>query len=578
MRGKLWPLLLAFAALAAPAGAAWAQERILSYDIAVDVNADGSLDVTEDITVRAEGQQIRRGIYRDFPTRYRDRLGNRVVVDLDVQEVLRNGNPEPWFTEDRANGVRINTGNDDFLPVPADHVLTLRYRTTRQVGFFERHDELYWNAIGTGWAFPIERGSVTVRMPEAVPASQLSAEAYTGPQGARGQAYRAEVPGPGVARWELTEPLPPGHGMTIVLTFPKGIVAPPTSSERARWFLRDNRGVLVALLALGVLLAYTFLRWRAVGRDPAKGVVIARYAPPEGHTPGGLRFVRRMGPDHRGFSADLLALAVAGHLRIHRDKGLLRDDWSIERLDGPTDDLDEGQRAMLARLFEDGPVLELDSKQALTLQAARQARTADFRARYQPAMFRTHAGSTAVAALIAGAGAFAAAVTSGGAGLPAVIAISVLMAGIVVVFGMLVKAPTPEGRRLMDEIAGLRLYLGVAEREELARVAAPGEAPPPLDARRYEHLLPYAVALDVEDAWTEQFTRAAGAEAAAEAMRNIGWYRGGDITSLSRLASDVGGALDSRIASASTPPGSGSGSGGGGFSGGGGGGGGGGGR
>ena len=123
------------------------------------IQADGALDVTERITVRAEGSQIRRGIYRDFPTRYRDRYGNRVVVDLKVLGVQRNGEAEPWFTETADNGVRINTGNDDFLPVPAEHTFTLRYRTTRQLGFFADHDELYWNAIGTGWAFPIDAGT-----------------------------------------------------------------------------------------------------------------------------------------------------------------------------------------------------------------------------------------------------------------------------------------------------------------------------------------------------------------------------------------------------------------------------------
>ena len=97
-----------------------AQERILAYDSTVEVRADGSLDVTEHITVRAEGNQIRRGIYRDFPTRYRDRAGNLVAVKLDVLAVARDGEYEPWFTESLSNGVRINTGNDDFLRVPAD--------------------------------------------------------------------------------------------------------------------------------------------------------------------------------------------------------------------------------------------------------------------------------------------------------------------------------------------------------------------------------------------------------------------------------------------------------------------------
>src|SRR4051812_34600340 len=93
---------------------ALADERIFGYDIEVRIAKDGALDVTERITVRAEGSNIRRGIYRDYPTRYRDRYGNRVVVDLQVISLLRNDEPEPWFTEERDNGVRINFGNDNF--------------------------------------------------------------------------------------------------------------------------------------------------------------------------------------------------------------------------------------------------------------------------------------------------------------------------------------------------------------------------------------------------------------------------------------------------------------------------------
>ena len=571
-------VLLAFAVLAAPLDVA-AQERILAYDADIQVNADGSLDVSEHITVRAEGDQVRRGIYRDFPTRYRDARGNAMVAGFEMVEVLRDGEPTPWFTEDRANGVRINTGNDDFLPVPATYTFTLRYRTTRQIGFFEDHDELYWNAIGHGWVFPIERSTIVVRLPEPVPTSRLAAEAYTGAYGDRGQAYNAFLPAPGTARWELTQVLPPRHGFTVVLSFPKGIITEPTGPQRAAWFLRDNLGVLVALLAFVALVVFCTRRWHRVGRDPNAGPVIARYEPPAGHTPGGLRYVLHMGADHRGFSADLLALAVAGHLRIHRDKrSLLQDDWTLERTDAPTDDLPPGQRAVLEALFKKGPVLELDSEQATILQAARRAHSTAFASRYQPGMFRLNGGSIAIAAAIAVGGSVLAFFVSGGAGIPAIGLLTALMLLVLIAFSLLVKAPTPEGRRLMDEIEGLKLYLGVAEREELARMSGPGEAAPPLDAKRYEALLPYAVALDVEDAWTTKFTAAAGAEAAAAAMHGIAWYHGGDITSLSRLASDVGGALDSRIASASTPPGGSSGAGGGGFSGGGGGGGGGGGR
>src|SRR5690606_13166941 len=245
-----------------------AQERIEAYDIQVAVQADGSLEVTENIRIRAEGERIRRGIQRDFPTRYRDRHGNRVVVGFDVIEVLRDGRPEPWFTESIGNGMRINTGNDDFLPVPSTFTWTLRYRTTRQLGFFERHDELYWNAFGTGWAFAIDSGSVEVRLPQPVPQAQLQVEGYTGPQGGRGRAFEASTPAPGLARWTLTAPLGPREGLAVVLGFPKGVVAEPSRAQELRWLLADNRALLIAVAGLVVLLAGCIVRWRQVGRDP----------------------------------------------------------------------------------------------------------------------------------------------------------------------------------------------------------------------------------------------------------------------------------------------------------------------
>src|SRR5690606_23355518 len=124
------------------------------------------------------------------------------------------------FTERIGNGVRINTGGDALLPVPADITYTIRYRTSRQLGFFDSHDELYWNATGLGWAFPIEQATARVRPPQPVLASQLKAEAYVGRAGAKGQDYLATVNDASVAEYRATRILKPGEGITIVLAFP----------------------------------------------------------------------------------------------------------------------------------------------------------------------------------------------------------------------------------------------------------------------------------------------------------------------------------------------------------------------
>ena len=61
----------------------------------------------------------------------------------------------------------------------------IRYRTTRQIGFFDDFDELYWNATGTGWTFPIDFAEARITLPDKVEFKQTAL--YTGPQGAQGK-------------------------------------------------------------------------------------------------------------------------------------------------------------------------------------------------------------------------------------------------------------------------------------------------------------------------------------------------------------------------------------------------------
>lgn len=571
---------------------ALAQERILSYDSDLQLEADGSLEVTERIRVRAEGQNIRRGIYRDFPTRYRDRHGNRIVVDFEMLGLFRDGRSEPYFIETRSNGVRVNFGSEAFLPVPGEFTYELRYRTTRQIGFFDAHDELYWNAIGTGWMFPIETGSATLRLPEDVPADRLLAECYTGAQGARTQACSAEVTGPGAARWTLAAPLAPEQGLTTVLAFPKGLVPEPTAAQKFHWLLRDNRAPLIALVGLLVLLVFGTWRWFRVGRDPKPGTIVVAYDPPDDLSPGTLRHIEKNHADNIAFSADVLSLAVARRLDIHRDKKLLDETWRIERSVGAGRAVDAEREALLADLFGKGDRLDLDGKQAGRMQkilGAHHKRLGMLlQRRYPQGLYRYNGRSLLGCLAIALGFGVATFVFGGGQGLVPAIAIVAVMGVALFALLFLIPTVTPAGRAMRDRIEGFRRYLTVADKQDLARLQGPGQAEPTLDAERFEFLLPYAVALEVEDAWTAKFTVAVGAAAVAAATASMTWYHANGrvgsagIGELSSFGKTIGSGLAGQIASSASPPGSSSGSsrggGGGGFSGGGGGGGGGGGR
>ncbi len=572
---RAWLLGLLLIAGALPATA---QERILSYHADLAIQADAGLEVTETIRVRAEGERIRRGIYRDFPTRYRDRFGNRVVVDFEVIEVRRDGRPEAWFTERQPNGVRVNTGNDDFLTVPADIEYQIRYRTTRQLGFFDDFDELYWNVNGLGWEFGTESVSATLQLPGDVPADQWRLAAYTGPEGATGQDYAVEVVGPREVAFRTTRALGPGEGLTIAAGFPKGMVPEPTSSARAGSFLRDNRGVLVTLAGLALLLAFYGWRWHRVGRDLPAGPVFPRYEAPAAFSAGEVRAIRRMGHDNRLFAADVVQMAVRGFLEIHAEG----KEWRLTRTPGgDPEGLSMAQRAAADKLFAASDEVVLRNTEASRVGGARMAHALALTKQLQPKYFKTHGGSVLLGIVFSIGWMMLAFSMSDGFGVLVMILLAGAMLAAHVVFGQLLKAPTVEGRRAMDEIEGLHRYLSVAERDEIHATPTPAAAAgePPLDAGRYERLLPYAMALDVESTWSDRFTRAVGVQEAQSAQPR--WFHGGSVGTtmgLASLGSSIGSALTQHISSASTPPGGSSGSGGGGSSGGGGGGGGGGGR
>lgn len=155
---------------------------------------------------------------------------------------------------------------------------------------------------------------------------------------------------------------------------------------------------------------------------------------------------------------------------------------------------------------------------------------------------------------------------------PVTIVILIATALLNVIFHHLLKQPTSMGRQLMDYLEGFKMYLSVAEKDQLATFDGPQKTP-----ELFEAYLPYALALDVEEEWSKQFTDILAAASNADGSNYSPlWYHGNNISNFNTaaLVGAVGGALTAAVASSSTAPGSSSGGGGGGSSGGGGGGGG----
>jgi len=562
MRRSARLVLVFFAAVALSVPLA-AEERILSYDSAIEIAADGGMTVRETIRVVAEGKQIQRGIYREFPTTYTDRYGNRVVVDFQVLAVTRDGQPEAWHRTRHSNGVRIYAGRSDTVINPGTHTYTFTYRTNRQIGFFENHDELYWNVTGNGWDFGIERASATVRLPDKVGSSNLTMSGYTGRQGSRERHYTSAT-GEGEATIQTSRPLPPRAGLTLVMGWPKGVVKEPGPLQRLAWLLGDNLGLLLSILAFAGSAIYLLLMWSRHGRDPGKGVIFPHYEPPEGYSPAAARYISRMGYDNKTFTAAVINLAVKGYIAITcEDK-----DYTLKRLPG-TEPLAPGEAAMINKLFRTGAVLPLEKSNHAQISAAQAAHRQALKRDYLNQYFKTN-GVLMLPSLVV-SGLLLLVILSTG---HYVALVPAFYAGIVVMhilFAYLLKAPSLRGRRLMDKLEGFKLYLDVAEKDDLAL-----RPPPDLTPELFEKYLPFAIALGVEQAWAQRFSEVfARLEATGGGAYSPAWYQG-DFSSgrMRSFASSVGGNFSSAISSAASPPGSSSGGGGGGSSGGGGGGGG----
>jgi uncharacterized membrane protein YgcG len=372
---------------------AQAEEVIRDYHADITVLPDATIEVTETITVKAEGDQIKRGIFRDFPLYAQDARGFRQKVDFELISVERDGRPENYHTENITGGIRIYTGSADVFLRSGEYTYTITYSTGRQIRYFGDHDELYWNVTGNGWLFPIDRAGATVTLPKgAIPTKTTF---YTGPSGSKAQNAR-EVPGSNGLEFQTTQLLGPNEGLTIVLAFDKGLVAAPSSEDTTWWFIRDNLNTIIGFGGLVVIFLYYLRSWVTVGRDPPRGVMVPRWDPPEGLSPALVNYI-----DNRGFSgagwtavsASALDLAVRGYVELEdldRSITIRRTD---KRVEGK---LQSGEAALIAEIPAAGDTLVIDKANGKKVQSVgnrfRQAIEKEHRNKY----YLSNAGYTAL--------------------------------------------------------------------------------------------------------------------------------------------------------------------------------------
>lgn len=303
------------------------EENIRDYSVDIHVNKDGSMDVIEYITVYAKGKEIQHGIYRDFPTEY-----NNKRVTLDVQEVLCDDKDINYVLDSVDRGIRIKIGDSNTYLDKGIHTYSIKYRTERQLAFYDDYDELYWNVIGSGWNFEIEQCHVKIFFPEETKFLEDKLKTYTGSFGSKENTvdvnyYIWDLEK--YVQFDIFEKLGVQEAFTVSVCFEKGAVDEPTLEMKVRWFLEDNCIPMVIFTLLIVLIVWQYFIWKKHGKDPVAKVIIPKYYPPEGFEPADVKYIDKMGSTTNVLEATILNLAVKGFLKFsQKDK---KSDMVIEK-------------------------------------------------------------------------------------------------------------------------------------------------------------------------------------------------------------------------------------------------------
>jgi uncharacterized membrane protein YgcG len=491
---------------------ALAQERITNFDIDIAVERSGDILITETLDLISTGDNIKRGIFRELPVRYTF-MGVSQTQKYERLSIQRDGRDAPVSVSRNGNALVWRIGQEDVFLDPGPHQYVIRYRVENAVRRHGDRDELYWNATGTYWDFPIEAAQATVRFPDD--ATVTITKVATGRFGSEDSNALIDTDR-NVVTFTTTGALPRNAGMTISAAIAPGVIAPLSAAQqRALFWIRYGALIMLSVGGFGLLLFY-YRQWSRVGRDPQKPPVFARYAPPKNESgqdfsPAAVHYIHHKGL--RGIdalSAMLMQLGGQDVLDIQADKKVT----TIRQLSAPIKG-DDAQTLIHLLMAKRGGTLVLDGGTDTPFFTALTKFHGIIAKKYGPKYYRYNLGWAALGFLASLA--LTAAVVLSPVAKNSVVVIGLFIALLVMngLFLFLLPAPTRYGAQVSSEIDGFKLYLETAEEKRINTADPLGTRPPAMTVKLYERFLPYAMALGVEKPWTQQFEASLPVEAKA---------------------------------------------------------------
>ncbi len=474
---------------------------IKQYDIAVTVNKDASLNITE--TINVHFTEPRHGIFRFIPFKYPLQALHSGTEKADRQlesagyahTVVEDISVDGWDYDVSTDGDNksIKIGSADNL-VDGDQLYVIHYRVLNAINFFNDHSELYFNLIGDKWNTTIDNIHFSVDLYDALPAVPAVFLA-TGTYGATDNNTVSIWVGNKTFNGSTTKQLGNNEGLTLGISLPQDFL-----------IQQDYRllGIGWLLLPVGVF-GLMFFIWRRWGKDE-KVTVQTEYYPPENLSPSVSGYIIDDKLDRRDLTALVPYWGAGGYLQVKETEkealfGLIKSKeyHFIKVKELPTEAM-TFEKTLFTGIFLTGNNVKLsDLKDVLylTMNKAKKELEAEVD---RSAFYVKGSRGTGWLFLFIGMAMF----IYGGFNLitdwPQKLWLGIaLMASaiITVVFGIFMGKRTEKGTELYQKLTGFKEFIKSVEKDRLQEFLKQ-------DEHYFDKVLPYAIVFDIADTWKDK--------------------------------------------------------------------------
>ncbi|MFT5999168.1 MAG: putative membrane protein YgcG [Neolewinella sp.] len=477
-------------------------EEFSQFDVSITLQQDGTLNVSEDISVIANGNVIKRGITRALPRGPIDDDVTMERFDYDIQSVSRNGSDEDYHTKNEGDSKVVYFGSKDRYLDPGSHRYKLAYTAPKQIYFLENKEEVRWTLAGIDTQLPIRAASLTLTVPNGM--NVLATACYTGRVDSTEQACEMVKSGNQIT-YTLSRPLAAGEGMIIAAGFPVGSFVKPTPPPPPSP-LQKNGTKYISFIGMLIALMYGYRTWQIHGIDPPTPEVRMQFTAPRSLSPASLHYLNSYMPSQTQLTASMTDLAIKGYLKIDEEErsGLfstseifiirpLQKDPEVDQ------DLAPEQTALYNYLRDMGDI-ELDGEYDKRLAKATEAHNKSLKEQHSDYLKQGGNGwkvlpyGLIMLATVIGAVIFLNDAENLGIVL-FIFAVTLLLIG-TPLYAWLIRKPSEDKVKLWAEIKAMKEYLKLSEKDRRTIPNAPE-----MTEAYFQSVLPYAIALGIDNNW-----------------------------------------------------------------------------